>query len=485
MLNNIRFFKDVATLMSGTVLAQMIAIFAYPLLSRLYSPTEMGIFAYFFGICALLSILFTGRYELAIVLPKLDKDSDNVAALSIFLASMSCIASFLVIFIFGDHIIGLSKNTHLATWIYCIPIWVFVMSFCQTMEYVGTRFRAYQKLAIKSVLQQLTYVGFALLFGILAYKNNGLIISRMLSFICTLIIIVWMFFDKIQAIAKNMSIKRMWDNALCYKQFLICNVSYSFLGTFSKEFIVFSFVAFGHAESAGLYVFARSVLLAPTAFLSTTLGQAFYKESSTIIGTPKLEQLVLQLINSIIIFGVPGAVFFMIWSCEIFSFCFGEIWRDAGIYAVIFMPAALLSLFTSWPERLYEVTQKQHISLTIQVIFDSLSIFLLWFFLMVGVDVLNCILFYTILNCMFHVVYLINIFKISNFDLSKLMDSGGKVLTLTLLSFFTFYFSCFMFTSLLAQFTCGMTLLLCYYSFITYFNVKPSRYFNLKFLLIQ
>ena len=467
------------------MVAQLISVLAYPFLSRLYSPTEMGLATFFFGISSILSIFLTGRYELAIILPKSDSAASNIALLAIFFASVGFIASFLIIFAFYPHLIAFGKNAQLTEWLYIVPIAAFLISYCQIMRYLGTRFREYQKLAISSVLQPLIYVSIAILLGVIAYMNDGLILSRILSYFGSTIIIAWMFCDKIQKLIQNFSIKLMWENGLRYKQFLFCNVPYSALGAFSKEFIIFSFVAFGYSESAGLYALARNILFIPISFLSSTLGQVFYQESATTTDTSKLEQLVLQLINSIIIFGVPGVIFFVIWACEIFSFCFGEVWWGAGTYAAIFMPAAFLSLFTSWPERLYEVAQKQYIALTIQVIFDSLSVFLLWFLLTFGFSLLKCILFYTILNCVYQLVYLINIFKISNFDMLKLLSGGSKILILTLSFTILLYFPCLVFTSPLAQFMGGMFILLGYYLFIVSLNIRPAQRFNFEFLLID
>ena len=78
------FSKNVLTLISGTTIAQGITIAISPILSRIYSPSDFGIFAAFSSVIAMISLIIGGRYEVAILLPKKDEDAANLFALSVF-----------------------------------------------------------------------------------------------------------------------------------------------------------------------------------------------------------------------------------------------------------------------------------------------------------------------------------------------------------------------------------------------------------------
>ncbi len=81
MLNNLKpkseFSRNVLTLMTGTTIAQAIPIAISPILTRIYTPEDFGVFALYMSVASLLSTLATGRYELAIMLPKKDEDAVN------------------------------------------------------------------------------------------------------------------------------------------------------------------------------------------------------------------------------------------------------------------------------------------------------------------------------------------------------------------------------------------------------------------------
>ena len=77
------FFNNVFILSSGTALAQLIPVMIAPILSRIYSPEEFGRLALYLAIIQILGSLSTGRYELAILLPKEEKRGVQLTLISI------------------------------------------------------------------------------------------------------------------------------------------------------------------------------------------------------------------------------------------------------------------------------------------------------------------------------------------------------------------------------------------------------------------
>ena len=80
------FLKNVFTLVSVTSVAQGIAILIYPVLSRLYNPEDFGLFALYMSIVTITSMIATGKYELAVMIPSRDEDGYSLAGLSAILA---------------------------------------------------------------------------------------------------------------------------------------------------------------------------------------------------------------------------------------------------------------------------------------------------------------------------------------------------------------------------------------------------------------
>jgi lipopolysaccharide exporter len=65
-MNRGQFSRQFLALFSGTVLAQIFNLASYPILSRLYTPTDFGLFGTFIAAAAIPGAIACGRFELAI-----------------------------------------------------------------------------------------------------------------------------------------------------------------------------------------------------------------------------------------------------------------------------------------------------------------------------------------------------------------------------------------------------------------------------------
>ena len=70
---------EAATLVSGNVLAQVITLLAYFVLTRIYTPDDYGLFNIFYSYIEVLIIFSTCKYELAIVVADDEREASAVA----------------------------------------------------------------------------------------------------------------------------------------------------------------------------------------------------------------------------------------------------------------------------------------------------------------------------------------------------------------------------------------------------------------------
>src|SRR6218665_1405506 len=89
------FFKSVLTLMTGTVIAQIIGYAVYPSITRIYSPEEMGELGLFTRFVPFIATFATVRYEFALPLAKQDHHAFGLFRLSLRIAFV-CLFSVLI-----------------------------------------------------------------------------------------------------------------------------------------------------------------------------------------------------------------------------------------------------------------------------------------------------------------------------------------------------------------------------------------------------
>src|SRR3712207_3212540 len=77
-LNKSSFLKNILILATGSFVAQIIAIACSPILTRIYSAEEMGVFTYIISLTAIFMGVINARYDMSIVT---EKDDSNIIPL--------------------------------------------------------------------------------------------------------------------------------------------------------------------------------------------------------------------------------------------------------------------------------------------------------------------------------------------------------------------------------------------------------------------
>ncbi len=138
-LHGSEFARNVGTLMSGTAIAQAIPVLVSPILSRIYSPDDFGILALFMAISIVISVISTGRYELAIMLPEEKRDASNILALAVILTFFTSIVTLILILILKGFIADFFDEPGIENWLYLIPLVVLFTGTYNTFNYWSTR----------------------------------------------------------------------------------------------------------------------------------------------------------------------------------------------------------------------------------------------------------------------------------------------------------------------------------------------------------
>ncbi len=130
------FLKNIATLLSGTILANLIAIAIQPLLSRIYSPEEFGTFTIYLSIIGMLAPAGNLKYEGAIVLPDSDRKASALLLASVFISFSFSLVWLIVFFFFDKQIITLFNfSPSIKIWLLIIPLAIFVISSSRALNF--------------------------------------------------------------------------------------------------------------------------------------------------------------------------------------------------------------------------------------------------------------------------------------------------------------------------------------------------------------
>lgn len=426
------FAANLATMLGGTSIAQAVPVLLSPILTRLFSPEQFALFGLYLSLAGPLGVVATGRYELAVMLPERDEDAMDLVWLALCTSAAVSALTAVAVWLLNDRLTALLGNPGISRWLYLLPVSVLLLGGSQVLGYWVNRRKRYPQLAASALGQQAATAATSLALGVSSAGPNGLILGTLAGQATATTILGWQFWGRDRGSRRPPGSARLRAGAKRYHQFPAFNMPYSLIGNFASGFGVIALSMFHHIQPAGFLNLARRVLFVPISFLSASLGQVFFQEAAVSFRSPRLERLTNQLLRMIAELGTPAFAFCVFWAPDLFAVAFGPQWRSAGLYAAAFSPVAFCFLFTSWPERIYEVAQRQHLALMIQVVSDSIGIALLWGLLRVGVAPLTAVLVYALAYTGYHATYLYVIYRIAGFGISGFFALGRKVATLGL-----------------------------------------------------
>lgn len=395
MINRLKpkseFSRNVLTLMTGTMIARAIPIAISPILTRIYTPEDFGTFALYIAISSILAAVSTGRYEMAIMLPKKDSDAINIVALSILISCFISFISFLIVFIFNVQITNLLGNQEISNWLYIIPITVFLTGTYQSFNYWLNRKKQYNRLAINKVITSGATATTNLSMGFNGFGSSGLILAGVLGQGVATVVLANMIWKDDSHILNKVKKIKIFTLIKKYKKFPIYNLPNAIIDGFRLSGISILIAKYFTTATLGQFSLAWKMVQIPVGFIGSSLFQVFYQKVAS-VNKSDLHRIVLKFMFKASFVAAPLFLVIYLFAVDIFKFVFGENWELAGQAASVMTPWLFLNFLSSPLASIFVVLNKQEIVLLVSIIYMLLPISILVFFNSIGfIEVLNII----------------------------------------------------------------------------------------------
>ena len=364
-----KFIKNIATLMSGTVLAQLITFLSMLLITNFYTASDFGVYALFISISSIFTVIATGRYELAIILPKRHSTALNILALITFISLVFCFVLFCFIsfsysFIVKCFNIQLDYNV-----LQLLPIFIFFSSLSQSFYYFFNRFAEYKIMSLSRILYSSCNALMMVFWGKTCLFDNGLIISCLISNLVLVLFYIINFSKKY----KNSFWYIRWTVikilAFRYKNFPKYTLLSTFIENTSLQMPTFLLSIFYNSEIVGYYALSYRCIAAPLQIITTSFGDVFRKNAINVyLKLGNCVELFESFSKKLLCFSLILFFPFIIFGREIFIFIFGIDWEISGIFTQILSPAYILRLIASPMSNITYILEKQKFDLLLQVL---------------------------------------------------------------------------------------------------------------------
>lgn len=360
--------------MAGTTLAQALPIAISPILTRLYSPDDFGVFAQYLALVMLISILATGRYEMAIMLEREDEDALNIVSLVFIISVIVSIIALVSVISLKEEICQLLGNQLIDNWLIFVPLSALLMGTYQCLNYWCNRQRMYRRLAGTRLLQSVGGATGQLGGGIAGVGQSGLVLGSILGQTIAVISLIHAAIKSSSVYLHALSITKSKNLALKYKKFPLYQVPSTFIEAMSSQLPVIMLGSFYGAEIVGLFAMSQRVVRTPIMMIGGSVADVFRQRASKKYSEKEdVRPEFIRTLKWLTAVSMPIGVLFFFIAPDLFAIIFGANWRIAGEYARILTPLFLLSFIVSPLSVMFMIAEKQEYDLIIQVLLVACS----------------------------------------------------------------------------------------------------------------
>lgn len=333
--------------MTGTTIAQAIPIAISPILTRIYTPEDFGVFALFVAVSSVFGSIANGRYELAIMLPRKDEDAINIFALGLIISTFISLVLLALVVIFNEWLAGLLGNEDIAFWLYLVPVSVFFAGLWNVLDCFNNRRKNYKDMRNATIIKSIVTAIIQLSVGFVKQGATGLISGQLISqFFANTKLAMNIIKDK--ALMSKISKVKIIALAKRYKDFPKFSLWAGLANTLSHNLTNILISTFYSVGTLGFYSLVQRVLGMPSSLIGSSIGQVFYQQATKEKQqTGKAIETFKATVKKLLILGVPSfGILFLIVE-DLFALVFSEEWRVAGVYAQIMVPLFLIKFVVS------------------------------------------------------------------------------------------------------------------------------------------
>lgn len=363
--------KSFLTLFSGATLGQLIPFLAGPVLARLYSPEDFGLYALLSSTAGLASIVATGSYEFAILTSDSDEEADSLSLFSSLLSLIfsTIAAGILVVIIvlikpWGSDVVG---------WIWLLaPIFVFFQGLMNSTNFRLNRQKRYGVMAQGKLVRATVMTIVQLLFGI--FKLPWGLFPGMISGHAAASGYQFLFVkERFSRAIKSFSITNIKAIAAKFYRFPSFLLPAQLVNEMSVQVPIYLLRSFFTTAAVGLYALPQKFLNVPVVLIGNSLGQVFFQKAAEQKNDVEaLASTTKSLFRFLFRIGVVPFSLILVFGDLLFVLVFGQEWQQSGVYSQMLSPWLLFVLVGSPISKLFTVLDRQKESLGLNILLLSL-----------------------------------------------------------------------------------------------------------------
>ncbi|WP_308468127.1 oligosaccharide flippase family protein [Rathayibacter soli] len=365
-LDRSELLRHAAILMAGTVVAQVIVLALTTVLTRIFSPTAYGQFAVYSSIVAIITVIATLRYDLAIMLPKSDSDAAVLKGVVTRVVIVVSVLATLACGIAAPLLANLFNSPGIQGWLWVAGVSVFTLGELSGLIYWLNRKKRYREISINRIQQSGTTALAQLALGFASFAGvGGLIVGSIIGQGAAVATLRWKTRGVKELRAESTHSRRSIMKR--YRKMPLLNGPTALIDAVRLNGINILIGVYSVA-ALGQFSMAWRLLEVPAALISGALSQVFFQRFAVTQKGSMLASARRSVVRTGLLGVVPfGLIYFL--APWLFPIVLGPQWGDAGYYAQALVPWLFMNVITSPISTLFVVAEAQQYLFAFSVVY--------------------------------------------------------------------------------------------------------------------
>lgn len=328
--------RGVLAITTGTAAAQLLTLAAGPVIARLYSPHDLGIYVIIAASSAILGAVASFRWEFAIPLGSNEIEAHSLVTLGMLSVLLSSILTTAVLLLLGREISGLMGNIELMPLLLLVPLVAAGQAAMKVLNQLAVRHRRYAAIGRRATLRSALVVSSQIGLGLVGMRAGGLSIGLGAGNAAgALSLLSGSGFGSADA-RRGRRVSSLRQCARHYMRFPLLLTPSSLLNVLGLQLPILLIAGFYGSSVAGWLGLTQTVLALPVALLGQSVAQVYLGEFSRSRRENEGEtyKRLFRTASRNLLFVAAALIGCLLTLAPLlFPIAFGENWRNSGIYA--------------------------------------------------------------------------------------------------------------------------------------------------------
>ena len=334
--------REMGTLLSGNVLAQIISLAAYFALTRIFSAEDYGLYSIFYSYIEVLIILSTCKYELAIVAADTDSEAQAMARFTLRLNAI--VSTVLLTVVLALWLAGVLPGNfaQLGWMVLLIPPMVFFCGTSRVYSFLFNRGHHYSTMALSETVNAaagaIIKIGLGLLGVLQAGMPVGTVAGRAVGNLVYRL-------KKSEVGSWKSEKSALLAVARKHVNFPRYVATKDFINSFSSNLPFLWLALYFDRADVGLFALALTFTFRPVNILNVAFEQVLYARTAEGVREGRsVSGMIGRFLLILTVVALPLFVLAWFVAEPVFAFCFGGRWAGCGVYVQALLPWVYLML---------------------------------------------------------------------------------------------------------------------------------------------